>query len=174
MRFLRDNCEPGEPLLRVRYEPFRYKDTSAIVWAEAGRMTYDSTVMRVCTDARVQAIIAHELGHIRSHCDPDTDQKDVIQCEEEAHRYAELWGYRCVDNIYKTDECDELDKIARHDGINYHFFYAHCDYGHFLAGEALQSRLDVTMLYQEPFDDFEDARDWLKYRKHRLKARSVR
>ena len=36
-----------------------------------------------------------------------------ITWEAEANRYAELWGYQCVDSVYKTHECDELQTYAR-------------------------------------------------------------
>jgi hypothetical protein len=84
---------------------------------------FESRAMQASTDARAKAIIAHELGHLRSRCDPEINQDDRDLAEHEADRYAKQWGHRLVDNVYKTGECDELQKFARHLSMSWRIFY---------------------------------------------------
>ena len=78
--------------------------------------------MQASTDARVRAIIAHELGHLRSHCDLGINQDDQDLAEAEANYYAKLWGHPLVNNLYKTEECDELQKFSRQLGMSWRIF----------------------------------------------------
>jgi hypothetical protein len=118
--------------------------------------------MRASTDARVTAIIAHELGHLRSFSDPGTNQSDLNEGEAEANRYAELWGYPCVDNIYKTEECDELQKIARYGGMNWRIFYAKTSLrGEYFTCLCPGERFSVDQFPYEYGDDFEDTRSYI-------------
>ena len=110
-------------LLFVDYGPSPLGGTSAICCSKKVEIWFESRSMQASTDARAKAIIAHELGHLRSFCDPDICEKGLDQWEAEANRYAELWGYQCVDSLYKTDECDELQKYARQLGMSWRIFY---------------------------------------------------
>jgi hypothetical protein len=122
-------------LLFVDYGPELLPATSsAMILLEKGEIWFESRAMQASTDARVKAIIAHELGHLRSRCDPDFATYNYDQGEEEANRYVRLWGFPCVDGVYKTSECDELQKFARHLGMRWRIFYVDGFFGeHFTA-----------------------------------------
>ncbi len=47
------------------------------------------------------------------------------------YRYAELWGYQCVDSLYKTHACDELQKYARQLGMSWRIFYLDWSFGEY-------------------------------------------
>ena len=79
-------------LLFVDYSPRLLGATSAICYAKKSEIWFESRAMQASTDARVKAIIAHELGHIRSHCDPGINQDDQGLAEAEANRYAKTMG----------------------------------------------------------------------------------
>jgi hypothetical protein len=97
--------------------------SSAVIFAKTCEIWVESRAMQTSTDARVKAIIAHELGHLRSFYDPGINLNDYDQLEREANGYAELWGFPCVDGVYKTRECDELEKFARHLDMRWRIFY---------------------------------------------------
>ena len=113
--------------------------------------------MQASTDARVKAIIANELGHLRSYC----DLEDMT--EESANRYAELWGFPCVDSLYKTSECDELQKFARQVGMSWRIFYVDDFFG--TSFTCLKPGERVQAKYTEFIDigaDSEEVRDHMR------------
>ena len=145
-------------LLFVDYGPETLPATSsAIVFVKKSEIWFESRAMQASTDAQVRAIIAHELAHLRSYC----DLEDLT--EDGANRYTELWGFRCVDNLYKTRECDELQKFARQLGTSWRIFYVDGFIGnHFtclMPGDRIRAK------YRE-FDDIgagsEDVRDHMR------------
>ena len=111
------------PLLYVHYESDSFGNTCAFILPKKCEIWFERRAMRASTDARVKAIIAHELGHLRSYCDPNIEEYDDDQHEAEANRYAELWGYPCVEVLYKTKECDGLQQFSRQFGMRWRIFY---------------------------------------------------
>jgi hypothetical protein len=111
-------------LLLVDYGPDLLPTTSsAMILPNDCEIWFESRAMLTSTDARVKAIIAHELGHLRSFYDRGSNLYDDDQLEKEANRYAELWGFPCVDSVYKTSECDELQELARQLGMRWRILY---------------------------------------------------
>src|SRR5271157_5003458 len=120
--------------------------------------------MQASTDARVRAIIAHELGHLRSHCDLAINQDDQDLAEDEANRYAKLWGHPFVENLYKTEECDELQRFSRQLGMSWRIFYLHGFYGtHFTCLKPGERFLAKASEFYDIGEDVEEVRDYMRH-----------
>jgi hypothetical protein len=151
-------------LLFVDYSRRLLGATSAICYAQISEIWFESRAMQASTDARVKAIIAHELGHLRSHCDPGINQDDQGLAEAEANRYAKLWGHPFVCNIYKTKECDELQKFSRQLGMNWRIFCVDDFFStHFTCLKPGERSLAKDSDFYDIGEDFEEVRDYMRY-----------
>ena len=152
-------------LLFVDYGPSLLRATSAIIFAKKSEIWFESRAMQASTDARVKAIIAHELGHLRSHCDPGINQDDQDLAEAEANRYAKLWGHPFVYNIYKTKECDELQKFSRQLGMSWRIFCVDeaSSRTHFTCLKPGERFLAKDSDFYDIGEDFEEVRDYMRY-----------
>ena len=151
-------------LLFVDYGPRLLGDTSAICYAKISEIWFESRAMQASTDARVKAIIAHELGHLRSHCDPGINQDDQGLAEAEANRYAKLWGHPFVYNIYKTKECDELQKFSRQLGMSWRIFCVDDFFStHFTCLKPGERFLAKDSDFYDIGEDCEEVRDYMRY-----------
>jgi len=157
-------------LLFVDYGPSLLRATSAIIFAKKSEICFESRAMQASTDARVRAIIAHELGHLRSHCDLGINQDDQDLAEAEANYYAKLWGHPFVNNLYKTEECDELQKFSRQLGMSWCIFCVE----EVLCVDDLCGTFFTCLKPGERFlakdsdfydigEDFEEVRDYMRY-----------
>jgi len=151
-------------LLFVDYGPELLPATSsAMIHLKKSEIWFESRVIQASTDARVKAVIAHELGHLRSYCDPDNNQHDCDLAEDEANSYAQLWGFPCVDNLYKTSECDELQKFVRHLGMRWRIFYVDGFFGSHFTCLMPRERMEAKYSdFLDIGDNGEEVRDYMR------------
>lgn len=93
--------------------------TNALIRLERGEMWFDAWFAERATDRNMQAVIAHEVGHLRGWADPEWPDKG----EAVAILYSQrLWEFEEGDLILKTEDCLKLDEIARQIGLKAQIF----------------------------------------------------
>ena len=114
----KDLAQQEDYLLCIDYRPSPVGKSSACVFLDKSVMWIESRVMERCDDERIEAIIAHEFGHLRAYADLDwPDEGEAI-----ANLYARHWGFKDADSVYTTDECIELEQFARSLNYNWQIF----------------------------------------------------
>jgi hypothetical protein len=160
----RINAHDPPTLLFVDYSPSLLPATSsAMCHLKTSETWFESRVMQASTGAGVKAVIAHELGHLRSYCDPDNHQHDCDLAEDEANSYAQLWGFPFVDNLYKTSDCDDLQKFARHLGMRWRIFFVDGFFGSHFTCLRLGERMEAKYSdFLDIGDNAEEVREYMR------------
>lgn len=140
-------------LLCVDYGPEPIYGSCACVSSVKQEIWIESRAFERSTDERVKAIIAHELGHLRGHADPEwSDDGEAI-----ANLYARLWGYKQAEGVYTTEESLELEHLAHSLGLNWQIFLWHCEPTEYFIYLRPQQKLKLQCLNVELGYDFEEA-----------------